>query len=125
VTGFGLLGHASEMARNSQVGLRIRSTQVPVIPATYGYAEQGAFPGGSKSNFRFLTSHGHVEFADTIPELQRLILADAVTSGGLLIAVPAERTDELVQTLKVNGTLAAAVIGEAVAEHPGKIMVID
>jgi len=125
ITGFGLLGHASEMARASQVGLRIRAGAVPVLPATFGYAEQGVFPGGSKANFRFLTGEGHVAFADSVPELMRMILCDAVTSGGLLIAVSAERADELAAALTAHGTLCAAIIGEAVAEHPGKIMVID
>lgn len=124
VTGFGLLGHASEMARNSKVGLKVYASQVPVLASAYGYAEQGTFPGGSKSNFRFLTSQGHVSFDAAIPELQQLILCDAVTSGGLLIAVQADRTEALVKALQAKGTLAAAVIGEAVAEHPGKIMVM-
>ena len=124
VTGFGLLGHGSEMARGSKVGLRIEAGRVPVLASTYGYAEQGAFPGGSKSNYRFLTSQGHVTFDAAVPELQQLILCDAVTSGGLLIAVSGERTEELVEALQAKGTLAAAVIGEAVAEHPGKIMVM-
>ncbi len=124
VTGFGLIGHASEMARTSNVGLRIYSGKVPVLASTYGYAEQGAFPGGSKSNFRFLTSQGHAQFDPVIPELQQFILCDAVTSGGLLIAVAEERTEALVAALQAKGTLAAAVIGEAVVDHPGKIMVM-
>lgn len=125
VTGFGLLGHASEMARTSQVGLRIAVSQVPIMAATYTYAEQGAFPGGSKANFRFLTGQGHVQFDEGVPELQQLILCDAVTSGGLLIAVSPDRVDELVAALNAKGSLAAAVIGEAVSEHPGKIMVMN
>lgn len=124
ITGFGLLGHASEMARASGVGLRIFAGRVPVLPSTYRYAEQGAFPGGSKANFRFLTGGGHVEFDASLTETERLILCDAVTSGGLLIAVPAERTEALVEALQKRGTPASAVIGEAVAEHPGKIMVM-
>ncbi len=125
ITGFGLLGHASEMARQAGVGLRISSKAVPVLPSTYGYAEQGAFPGGSKANFRFMTGEGHVAFADSVPELQRMILCDAVTSGGLLIAVAPDRAEELAAALTAHGTLTAAIIGEAVEEHPGKIMVID
>lgn len=124
VTGFGLLGHASEMARTSQVGLRIHASQVPVLASAHGYAEQGAFPGGSKANYRFLTGQGHVEFDQSVPDLLQLILCDAVTSGGLLIAVAQERTEALVAALQAKGTLAAAVIGEAVGEHPGKIMVM-
>lgn len=125
VTGFGLLGHASEMARESRVGLRVHWSQVPILPSTFGYAEKGTFPGGSKSNWRFLTSQQHVEFEAGLSELQQLILCDAVTSGGLLIAVAPDRADDLVSALKARGTLASAIIGEAVAEHPGKIMVMS
>lgn len=124
VTGFGLLGHASEMARESKVGLEISAAHVPVIPSTYDYAAQNIFPGGSKNNHRFLTSRGYVEFDSSIDETQQMILCDAVTSGGLLIAVAGDRAEALVSALQAKGTLAAAVIGRAVADHPGKIMVM-
>jgi selenide,water dikinase len=124
VTGFGLLGHASEVARSSHVGIRIQSQQVPVLAATYGYAQQGIFPGGSKNNFNFLTSRDYVSFDPTIDPTQQMILCDAVTSGGLLIAVAAEKAQALVAALVAHGTLAAALIGDVVAEHPGKIMVM-
>jgi len=124
ITGFGLLGHASEVARESGVGMRISSAAVPVIASTYGFARQGAFPGGSKSNNRFLTSHEYVSFDPSIDPLQQMILCDAVTSGGLLICVAADKADALVEALAAKGTLARAVIGEVVAEHPGKIMVM-
>jgi selenide,water dikinase len=124
VTGFGLLGHASEVARSSHVGMRIQSHQVPVLAATYGYAQQGIFPGGSKNNFTFLTSRDYVSFHPTVDPTQQMILCDAVTSGGLLIAVAAEQAQALVAALVAHGTLAAALIGDVVAEHPGKIMVM-
>lgn len=124
VTGFGLLGHASEVARESKVGMRISSAAVPVIPSTYGYAQQGALPGGSKNNFRFLTSHEYVAFDPSIDPLQQAILCDAVTSGGLLICVAADKVDALVPALQRRGTLAHAIIGDVVAEHSGKIMVM-
>ena len=124
ITGFGLLGHASEMARGAGVGFVISAGAVPVIPSTYGYAEQGAFPGGSKNNFKFLTENEYVVFDPTIDPLRQMILCDAVTSGGLLIAVPGERAADLAAALQAKGALAHAVIGEVVAEHPGKIMVM-
>ena len=124
ITGFGLLGHASEVARESKAGMRIYSSQVPVIPSTYDYAGQGIFPGGSKNNYKFLTGREYVQFDASIDQTQQMILCDAVTSGGLFICVGAEKAGALVAALQQKGTLAAAVIGEVVADHPGKIMVM-
>lgn len=124
VTGFGLLGHASEMARQAGVGMRIFAGQVPVIASAWGYAEQGTFPGGSKSNHMFVIENGYVEFDEAVPSLLRSILCDAVTSGGLLIAVAGDRAEELSARLAAAGALASAIIGEVVDEHHGKIMVM-
>lgn len=124
ITGFGLLGHASEVARESKAGMRIYSGQVPVLTSTYDYANQGIFPGGSKNNFKFLTSREYIHFDPSIDETQQMILCDAVTSGGLFICVAADKADALAAELKAKGALAAAIIGEVVADHPGKIMVM-
>lgn len=121
VTGFGLLGHAAEMARSGQVGMRIEAAKVPVLEAAFEYAEKDVFPGGSRANRRFLQPT--VSFSVNVPEPLRMLLCDAVTSGGLLIACPRPRTDELVEKLQRAGTLAAAVIGEVVADDPGRIVV--
>ncbi len=124
ITGFGLLGHASEVARESKVGMRIYSSKVPVLPSTYTYADQGIFPGGSKNNYKFLTSREYVAFDPAIDQTQQMILCDAVTSGGLFIAVAADKAEALVAALKQKGTIVAEIIGEAVADHPGKIVVM-
>lgn len=124
ITGFGLLGHASEVARESKVGMVITSSAVPVLPSTYTYAAQGTFPGGSKNNFKFLTSREYVQFDPIIDPMQQMILCDAVTSGGLFICVGADKAEDLVTALKHKGTLAAQIIGDVVADHPGKIMVM-
>lgn len=124
VTGFGLLGHASEMARHGKVGIRIDSTQVPILASAFTYAAQNIFPGGSRNNFRFLTEHEYVEFAPSIDETRRLILCDAVTSGGLLIAVSRDQAEAVQAALTGAGALTATLIGEVVADHPGKLMVI-
>lgn len=122
VTGFGLLGHAYELASNSNVGLRIFQSQVPVIKAVYQYAEQNIVPGGTKANLRYL--HDKVEFAAGISQVEQLILADAITSGGLLISIAAEKADELLQTLQQKaGVLVAEIIGDVIADHPGKLKV--
>lgn len=122
VTGFGLLGHAAEMARESAVGLRIFADQVPVLEAAFEYAEQDVFPGGSRANFKHLEQC--VTYDDRIPEHHRLLLCDAITSGGLLIACPRARLDDLLEVLKQADTVAAAVIGEVVDGPVGCIEVM-
>ncbi len=86
VTGFSLLGHAMEMADASGVGLRVYLPSVPFLGGARKYAEAGNFPGGSIENQMFLSDR--VQFEETIDEYNQLLLFDAQTSGGLLIAVP-------------------------------------
>lgn len=122
VTGFGLLGHSLEMAEGSRVGIRIHSKNVPILPGTRELAEQGIIPGGSKSNAKWVANR--VEFAAELDEIERIILCDAVTSGGLLISLPADQATELLATLHKNGVTWANIIAEVVEEHPGKIVVL-
>ncbi|WP_274365491.1 selenide, water dikinase SelD [Paenibacillus thermotolerans] len=122
VTGFGLIGHALEMAKGSGFGIRIRKGAVPVLPRVRELAEDGVVPGGSKNNFRHVEPH--VDFDPAIDDIDRLILCDAVTSGGLLIAVNAEQAEKLHGELLEAG-LEAAMIGEAADEHHGRIVVTE
>jgi len=122
VTGFGLLGHASEIARESGVGLRIHTHQVPVLPFAWKYADQGAFPGGSNNNRRWL--EGQVDYDPAVSEVQQRMLCDAVTSGGLLLCVPADQAEAVLAVLREHKTSAAAVVGEVVPDHPGRIHVL-
>jgi len=89
VTGFGLLGHGWEMANASSVGFRLHLGQVPFISCARKYAGQWTFPGGSSDNQLFYGSH--IRFADGISEMEQMLLFDAQTSGGLLLAVPREK----------------------------------
>jgi len=120
VTGFGLMGHASEMARGSGVGLRIVKDRVPVLPRVRELAEQGFVPGGTKNNFKHVESI--VTFPESMDQIDRWILCDAVTSGGLLISVNTEEADRMLAELVEKG-VEASIIGEVVAEHPGQIVV--
>ena len=122
VTGFGLLGHLAEIVRGSGVGARIWSRRVPLIEGTRDLAERGLIPGGSRRNLDAVAPIVH--WTPTLTELDQLLLADAQTSGGLLIAVARERTVELVNRLRDDGALAAAVVGEITAET-GTIHVLD
>lgn len=121
VTGFGLLGHASELTRASGVGIELSAEAVPILAPAWEYVRMGVVPGGTRGNLRYLKPY--VEFAPEISEEVQLLLADAITSGGLLISVPAEKADRLVAGLKERQTLAAAVIGQVTAERAGKIYV--
>ncbi|MBV9233639.1 MAG: selenide, water dikinase SelD [Candidatus Eremiobacteraeota bacterium] len=109
ITGFGLLGHAVNMARASNVRLVFDSTAVPFMDGVLDLIDRGAVPGGTRHNAE--THAGFTDFAAVVTEAVRIGLSDAQTSGGLLIAVEAQRVNELTQRLEDNGALAA-VIGE-------------
>lgn len=93
ITGFGLLGHAAELAETSSVGLRFFFDRIPLTRGARGYAASWIFPGGSIDNRMFYESR--VRFADGIDEAERMLLFDAQTSGGLLLSVPAEKLAEV------------------------------
>jgi selenide,water dikinase len=117
VTGFGLLGHAWEMARGSGVALRFRAEAVPVLAGVHDLAARDVVPGGSKANLRWVTPALRVAggLAATVP----IVLADAQTNGGLLAAVEPARAEEVLAALRAAGVPAVA-IGEAVAApEPG------
>ncbi len=98
ITGFSLLGHAQEMAETSGVGLRFEMSKIPMISCARKYAESWTFPGGSSDNKLYFEKH--VTFDESIDEENRMLLFDAQTSGGLLLAVPPERLDALLSRAK-------------------------
>ncbi|MFC0215362.1 selenide, water dikinase SelD [Paenibacillus chartarius] len=120
VTGFGLLGHASELAKGSSVGIRIRRSDVPVLPRVRELAEAGFVPGGTKNNYAHL--EGSVTFAAELDQIEQWILCDAVTSGGLLISIDGGQAEALLGELRAAG-VEASLIGDVVADHPGHIQV--
>ncbi|MFB9274382.1 selenide, water dikinase SelD [Cohnella cellulosilytica] len=122
VTGFGLLGHALEMAKGSGVGLRIAKDRVPLLPRVRELADNGFVPGGTKNNFAHIEDS--VSFPESMDQVDRWILCDAVTSGGLLISVASSDSEALLAALLEAG-VEASLIGEAVAEHPGRIEVLN
>lgn len=95
ITGFGLLGHAAEMARRSGVGLRVESSALPLLPGALEYAQAAIAPGGLGRNRRFLEADGYVRYSGAVEEARRLLLFDPQTSGGLLLAVPPPVAEEL------------------------------
>ncbi|MDH5159365.1 selenide, water dikinase SelD [Heyndrickxia oleronia] len=121
VTGFGLLGHTTEMAKGSNTGIRIYKNDVPTLPRVRELAEAGAVPGGTKNNYDHVKAD--VSFPETMDQIDQWILCDAVTSGGLLISISSDEADHLLSDLK-NAGVEAAIIGEVTEEHPGKITVL-
>ena len=108
ITGYGLLGHAREMASASGVALRISAASIPLYPRVFELAASGLVPGGTHDNARM--HRDFAAFADSVPEPLRLVLSDAQTSGGLLIALPPERVRDFEAALQ--GRALCAVIGE-------------
>jgi selenide,water dikinase len=109
VTGFGLLGHAREMAVGSQVSFAIDSTQIDFLPGARELAQGGFLPGGLKRNLEFIG--GCVEFAPGVPEEVRNLLFDPQTSGGLLLSVAGKDATRLLESLRANG-VSAQQVGE-------------
>ncbi len=122
ITGFGLLGHLKEMAEGSGVGIELNTDNVPILPRTRELAELGAVPGGTKANYAWLQDN--VLYPETMDEIDRWILCDAVTSGGLALSLPAEQADKLLIRLHETGIEEARLIGQITADHPGKIRVL-
>jgi selenide,water dikinase len=118
VTGFGLLGHLKHLVQASGLGARIRATEVPLLDGALELATADCVPGGSRRNLEYAADC--TRFAGSIPPPLQLALADAQTSGGLLLGVPADRAAEAVDELQRGGCVRATIIGELVqADEPG------
>ncbi len=118
VTGFGLLGHLREMLMASGLSARLDPTRVPVIDGVRDLLAAGMVAGGTQRNHAFVDPD--VDWAG-LPADEQLLLADAQTSGGLLLAVSPDRAGALVAALGRHGTPAAAVIGHTIEGTPGRI----
>ena len=116
ITGFGLLGHAREMAVGSKVSLAIDSAQIEFLPEADEYSREGFLPGGLKRNMEFIG--GCVEFASGVPEEVRNLLFDPQTSGGLLLSVAAQDASRLLGALRALA-IPAQAIGKVIDKtHP-------
>ena len=120
VTGFGLVGHARELLSASGVAGDLEAAAVPVIAGVRELVADGMVAGGTERNHAFVSDT--TEWG-ALPAATQLLLADAQTSGGLLIAVAPGRADDLVAALERLGTPAAAVVGQCVAGPAGHITV--
>lgn len=122
VTGFGLLGHLHHLLLGAKAAARIEAGAVPVFDFCRKLAGKGVAPGGTKRNLSYVEPH--VRFEATIEEADRLLLCDAQTSGGLLIAVPRSGLRTLLAELEKNGAPARAVVGELVRGEVGRVEVV-
>jgi selenium donor protein len=121
ITGFGLLGHLREMAAGSAVDVTLHAGAVPLLPAARTFAAADVVPGGTLNNLAFVEQH--VDFAPEVSRVQQLLLADAQTSGGLLISLPAANADALLPALRAAGVADAAIIGRVTGRGAGQIRV--
>lgn len=103
VTGYGLLGHAAEIARNSHVALRIDAAALPCLPGALDYARAGIMPGGLYNNQEYLEQDGYVSYIGALDEGRKLLLFDPQTSGGLLLALPPAAATDLAQRYAAVG----------------------
>ncbi|MDF1558883.1 MAG: selenide, water dikinase SelD [Bacteroidales bacterium] len=121
VTGFGLIGHLSEVTVASGVNIELFADRVPLFPETANLAAAGIIPGGTTNNLSYYSRH--VNWGEEIPVITRTLLCDAQTSGGLLVTVPAGETERLLAELREAGLLSAAHIGNCTARGEGTIHV--
>ena len=121
VTGFSLLGHAWQLTKYSQVGIRIDSASVPFFIEALEFAKEKLNPSGLQRNKDFYSVH--VNFSSEIPAHVEDALFDPQTSGGLLICLPSDKADTLQDKLQHAGIKDAAIIGEVLSEATGKVIV--
>jgi selenide,water dikinase len=120
ITGFGLIGHLTGMLEASKVAAEIAFDTIPILPHARNLAARGVIPGGTQRNLEAATG---VDWAADLGTADRYLCVDAQTSGGLLLAVPAENQAALLAALKEERTPAAAVIGRVLAGKPGQVRV--
>jgi selenide, water dikinase len=121
ITGFGLIGHLTEMLEASKLAGEIAFDTLPILPHARNLASRGVIPGGTQRN---LDAADRVDWAPELGLADRYLCVDAQTSGGLLLAVASEKEAALLSALKEERTPAAAVIGRVVAGKPGDVRVV-
>ena len=123
ITGFGLLGHLGSLCRSSGVGAELSAAKPPPIAReVWSLIAGGCVPGGTKLNLR--TAEEFTDFAKAVPEPQRLLLADAQTSGGLLLCIRPAKLDEALAVLTRSRAICTAIIGRIVKAPRPRISVL-
>ncbi len=122
VTGFGLLGHALQLAQASDVSLKIDSKKVPIFDEAIEYASKGFYPGGTLKNEKFVRPS--IEVKSSVEKTEYMLLCDAQTSGGLLISVEESKGERLLNVLMSKGIDSAEIIGEVTEKKDRVIYVV-
>jgi selenide,water dikinase len=120
ITGFGLLGHALEMAKASEVSIELNANEIPILNGAIDMAKMGIIPAGMYRNKQYISNDVKLE---NIEEAMEDILYDPQTSGGLLISVNSDLADKLVEDMKKNGSIEAKIIGAVVDKKENYITV--
>lgn len=121
ITGFGLLGHLSEMVSGSGAGIKIVADSIPVIPETFEYAELGMIPAGAYRNRKF--REWMIDFDVSVQLPQQDVFFDPQTSGGLLICVEAQDATDLLSELQQKGMKESQIIGQVIGDPIERILV--
>ncbi len=120
ITGFGLLGHAFEMAEGSGASLKLFSTKIPLLSGAKELATMGLIPAGAYRNMAYVKPH--VEILESAEECLVDLISDPQTSGGLFVSLPANDAIELVRLLQEEG-ITAAIIGEAIPKQEKDLII--
>ena len=120
ITGFGLLGHAYEMAEGSDASLKLFSTKIPLLSGAKELATMGLIPAGAYRNMAYVKPH--VEILESAEECLVDLISDPQTSGGLFVSLPADDALTLVRLLQEDG-ISAAIIGEAIPKQEKDLII--
>jgi selenide,water dikinase len=121
ITGFGVIGHLSEVTRNSQVSMIIDHSQIPLIKGVKNCAKMGYIPGGNKKNQEYYSTM--VEYTESMDPVYLPLLNDPQTSGGLAIIMPREDAEKYLEEVKVSYRWPCALIGEVIEKGDKEIYV--
>lgn len=121
ITGFGLMGHLSELTLASKMDVEIAFDKIPIIEEAKEFAASNLIPGGTLNNLKYFSKY--IDWNDHISDLEKSILCDAQTSGGLLFTVPMSQKDEVLGKLIEAGIENASHIGSCVAKGDGIITI--
>ena len=121
ISGYGLLGHLNEMCQSSNVSAKINFNSINFIEGAFQLAEENIIPKGTKNNLEYISNH--VEFSDRIALSQKLMLADAQTSGGLLISINKNNSKNLLKRLHENGLTDSKIIGSIISKSDKNIYI--
>ncbi|MEC7901561.1 MAG: selenide, water dikinase SelD [Candidatus Neomarinimicrobiota bacterium] len=121
VTGFGLLGHLAEMCKASGVSCEIEFNQTPFLNGVSDLAHQGIIPMGTERNYKFVSRFS--DFSDQLSSAQQMMIADAQTSGGLLIALPPEQANDFIEQFNLKSNFDAKIIGKFISPNSNSLYI--